>query len=96
MDAVDIEKHLVIFDDLSGHCPGCKKTGIKYEQITECPECGRSFKYITFRDNPQTQKGLLVLNKIIKHFPGLAIINYDDYKHEIDKLKVKDLFGSAK
>jgi hypothetical protein len=94
IDLDDIEKHILIADDLHGFCPGCKHTGIKYSEMKKCPGCCREFKYAATREKGDSAAGQLVINKIAKHCPDLIIIDYNDYKHHTDKQKAHNLFGN--
>lgn len=94
IDIEEIDKHLVIVDDIHGFCPGCKQTGIKYNEISKCPKCDRNFKYVTTRENPKSTSGQKILAKIRKNIPNLTIIDYSDYKSVTDKNKAKSLFSN--
>ena len=92
-DIKDIDSHLVIVDDIQGYCPKCKATGIKYDAIKNCIQCGIEFKYVTTRENLHTHAGQNILNKIRKYASGMIFIDYSDYKHAVDKKKASDLFS---
>jgi uncharacterized Zn finger protein (UPF0148 family) len=90
VDIKEIEDHLIIVDDLHGFCPSCKKTGIKYGEMKQCPSCSREFKYAATRE---VGSSMQVINKIRKHHPELTVIDYNDYKHLSDKKKAGSLFS---
>ncbi len=92
LNVEDIDKHLLIIDDLHGHCNSCKKTGIKIDSIDSCPECGTEFTYISTKMKPSSPNGKAIFNKLFKNHPLKLIIDYDDYKHLSDKAKASNLF----
>lgn len=93
LDPNEISKRIIIVDDLHGFCPSCKATGIKYDSITKCPECGIEFKYVTTREKVNSEKGRKIIEKIIKYAPNLTILDYNDYKYVTDKNKAANLFS---
>lgn len=88
----ELDKHLLIIDDLNTYCNSCKKNGIKSDHEKKCPECGTEFKYIASRTDLSSTGGTRILGKIKKEYPELLIVDYNDYKHLSDKNKAKGLF----
>lgn len=93
LDSAEIEKSIVIVDDLHGFCPACKNTGIPFSDIKKCTQCGIEFKYITTREKVHSQKGKNIIGKIQKFASDLIFIDYNDYKHASDKDKASNLFS---
>lgn len=90
----DIDSHLLIVDDLSGFCQNCKTPGIKYTSgIDTCPNCGTQFLYVSTRESNVSTVGLRVLQRLFELYPGLSVIDYQDYKHLSDKKKAHNLFS---
>lgn len=92
LDVKEIDAHLLIIDDLHGHCNSCKHSGISIDNANECPGCGAEFKYISTRIKPASPNGKAIFGKLFKYHASKLIIDYDDYKHLSDKTKVNDLF----
>jgi len=92
MDLDEIEKHIVLVDDIQGFCPSCKKTGIKYEDFEKCPSCGIAFKYAATREKAESSASDLIIAKIHRKAPHLVIVDYTDYSSLLNKMKTKSLF----
>jgi hypothetical protein len=92
MDLDEIEKHIVLVDDIQGFCPSCKKTGIKYEEFAKCPSCGSEFKYAATREKAESQASAHVIAKIHQKASHLVIVDYTDYSSLLNKKKTKSLF----
>ena len=91
VDIKDIENHLIIVDDLHGFCPKCKSSAIKYGEMQKCSSCGQEFKYAGVRLDGNLKAA--ILSKLSKQQPNLTIIDYNDYKHILDKQKANSLFS---
>ncbi|MFW5807880.1 MAG: hypothetical protein ACOC2H_02225 [Spirochaetota bacterium] len=92
VDIKEIDSHLLIIDDLHGHCNVCKRTGIKLDAADACPECKTRFKYIASRVQPSSPNGKSIYNKLFSLHGDKLVIDYDDYKHLSDKKKAANLF----
>jgi predicted amidophosphoribosyltransferase len=91
----EIEGKLVLLDDIQGFCPSCKKTGIPYDSLKVCPSCTREFHYAALREKGDSAQGARLIAKISKNAPWLTIIDYDDYKHILDRNKTASLFKNV-
>jgi len=94
IDVDEIEKHLVIIDDIQGFCPSCKKAGIKYEDLAACPSCGREFRFATLREKGDMHALALLVSKLATKAPSLSIVDGNDYNTAINRKKTKSLFSS--
>lgn len=90
-DIKDIQEHIVMVDDLFGFCPGCKTPGLKLQDISKCPNCGRQFKYVTSKD-ARGNKSFETVMRLKKKLPQLVFVDYDDYEKLSSKNKAADLF----
>ena len=91
VDIKGVEEKLIIVDDLTGHCPGCHEIGIKMENLTSCPKCGREFKYITSRSARGSSSQDMV-KRIKKKLPNLIFVDIEDYERITAKKKGEELF----
>lgn len=87
-DYSDVEKHLLVFGDLTGSCESCKAINIKLESNI-CPECKTEFKYLSFR---HVKSNYPKIQKMSEQRPSLKIIDYDDYVKGKSGGKFNDLF----
>jgi hypothetical protein len=94
IDVDEIEKYLVIVDDIQGFCPSCKKAGIKYEDLAACPSCTREFRYATLREKGDAHTLSQLVAKLTKKVPSLSIVDGNDYNTAINRKKTKSLFNS--
>lgn len=92
VDINNIINSVLIVDEQLGFCPGCKRVGIKIDNIKVCPGCGRDFKYATARD-AKGVKGFETVARIIRKLPGLIFIDYEDYERLTRRNKAEGLFG---
>lgn len=93
-DLQEIQKHLVIVDDISGYCPQCKKIGIPIQDLAKCPSCGAEFKYMSTQQKQRAGDFSFVMS-LCKKLPHLILIDYDDYLRSTSKKKAETLFGPA-
>ena len=92
-DTQKIQESILVVDDITGYCPGCKELGIKLDNLKNCPKCKREFKYVTSRDARGGQKGVSFVSRIMKKLPGLTFVDYEDYEYITSKKKAEGLFG---
>jgi len=86
LDIYDIQKHLMIYGDLSAQCAACQVMDVKLDNAC-CPKCGAEFKYISFRN---IRNHLPKLQKLHEQRPEVQFVDYDDYKRELGALKAKE------
>jgi len=85
----EIEKHLILIEDLYGTCGNCKKLGLNYLKDISCPACGTRFKYAaTSIKNPA--EIVKILNRIQTAGLNLKLIEREDY----NKAQAKDALGT--
>ncbi|MDX1961440.1 MAG: hypothetical protein SFU98_22925 [Leptospiraceae bacterium] len=93
LDVEEIEKQLILIDDLYGSCGSCKKLGLNYLKDKVCPACGAKFKYIA-----TNLKSIGDIHKILQRMQAnsieLTLIERDDYTKAQAKDALKDLFKS--
>jgi predicted metal-binding protein len=93
LDTEEVEKQLLLVEDLYGTCANCKKLGLNYLKDKSCPSCNTTFKYIaTTLKNPADISKLL--NRMKTSNINLILIERDDYKKAQAKDALKDLFKS--
>ncbi len=90
MDIKEIQDHIIMVDDMLGFCPGCKKIGIDLKDLTDCPSCGRKFKYVT--SNEAKGGKIDIVMRIRRKLPDLTFVDYLDYERLTGKKKAEDLF----
>lgn len=88
-DIQQIEKQIVVLDDIQGFCPGCKKAGIPYESLLKCPSCGRTFAFASLRERGDVSG---ILAKVQKKAPHLTVVDHTDYEHALSRKKSMSLF----
>ena len=88
LDLNEIKKQLLIYGDVSGQCANCDRIDIKFNEPL-CPGCKTEFKYISFRN---IKSHLPKLAKLAAEKPSMQIIDFDDYKMNMGKMKAEDLF----
>jgi len=93
LDTEEVEKKLLLVEDLYGSCASCKKLGLNYLKDKTCPGCGTTFKYIatTLKNLGEVQK---LLNRMKSNQIDLIMIEREDYKKAQAKEGFKDLFKS--
>ncbi len=93
LDTEEVEKHLLLVEDLYATCANCKKLGLNYLKDKVCPSCSTTFKYIaTTLKNPGDITKLL--NRMKASNINLTLIEREDYKKAQAKDALKDLFKS--
>ena len=92
VDITEIENNIVTIDDKFGFCPGCKEMGIKLDNLKDCPNCGREFKYMTSRE-AKGANGHIFVKRAFTKLPDLIFVDFDDYERVTSKKKAEDLFG---
>ncbi len=93
LDTEEIERHLLLVEDLYATCGNCKKLGLNYLKDKVCPGCNTIFKYAaTTLKNPSDISKLL--NRMKTNQLNLTLIERDDYKKAQAKDALKDLFKS--
>ncbi len=90
VDLSEIQDHIIMVDDMLGHCPKCRKIGIELKDLTGCPSCGADFKYVTSKEARGGKSDIVV--RIRKKLPNLTFVDYDDYDHLTGKNKAENLF----
>jgi len=88
VDLNAIKKQLLIYGDVSGQCANCDTIDIKLNEPL-CRSCKTEFKYVTFRN---IKSHLPKLAKLDAEKPSVTIIDFDDYKMNLGKMKAEDLF----
>jgi len=93
LNTEEVEKQLLLVEDLYGTCANCKKLGLNYLKDKTCSSCGTTFKYIatTLKNPSDIQK---LLNRMKSNNIDLIMIERDDYKKAQAKDALKDLFKS--
>jgi len=86
LDIQDIQKHLLIYGDLSASCANCQAIDIKLD-ASQCPQCQAEFKYISFRN---IKSHLPKIQKLTEERPELRIVDFDDYKRILGVFKAKE------
>ena len=93
-DIAEVQKHLLIWGDISSDCAACRALGIDAYKATQCPECGTPFKYVTSRrlDTNPGERFQLVRRMFDKR-QDLLFIDYTDYSKTLGQKKARDFFG---
>jgi len=91
LDVEDVQQHIIMVEDKYGHCPGCKKIGIELKELSNCPGCGREFKYVTSKDARAGKHDIVMRTR--KKLPELVFVDYDDYERVTGKKKAESLFN---
>ena len=93
LNTEEVEKQLLLVEDLYGTCANCKKLGLNYLKDKSCSSCGTIFKYIatSLKNQADIQK---LLNRMKTNHIDLILIERDDYKKAQAKDALKDLFKS--
>jgi len=86
-----ISEHIVMVDDISAYCPGCKKIGIPLKDLKKCPQCGREFRYVSSKDAKGGKH--TIVSRINKKLPNLTFVDYDDYQRLTSEKNAKSLFN---
>ncbi|MCK5215492.1 MAG: hypothetical protein KAR05_09075 [Candidatus Omnitrophica bacterium] len=86
MDVKEVQKHLLIFGDLSGQCANCQSMEVKLD-VDKCPKCQTEFKYIAFRN---IKNHLPKMQEIKKQRPSITLVDHDDYKRTVGTLKAEE------
>jgi hypothetical protein len=89
VDVDEIEKHLILIEDLYGTCGNCKKLGLNYLKDKVCPSCGVTFKYAA-TNVKNSSEIIKILNRIQSSGLSLKLIERDDY----NKAQAKDALGA--
>lgn len=88
----DLAKHLLIVGELTGDCANCREINIDYTREKYCPKCKTEFKYITSRPAALAKSSRFSIMKRIKdRRPDLILIDHQDYKEIMGKIKAKKL-----
>ncbi|HLF18035.1 MAG TPA: hypothetical protein VI749_03960 [Candidatus Omnitrophota bacterium] len=88
IDLHAIKKQLLIYGDVSGQCANCDHIDIKLNEPL-CPNCKTEFKYVSFRN---IRSHWPKLAKLAAEKPSVTVIDFDDYKMNLGKMKAEDLF----
>ena len=88
VDLNAIKKQLLVYGDVSGQCANCDTIDIKIN-VPLCPNCKTEFKFISFRN---IKSHLPKLAKLDAEKPSVTIIDFDDYKMNLGKMKAENLF----
>jgi inorganic pyrophosphatase/exopolyphosphatase len=86
LDINELKKHLMIYGDISANCANCNAFNIKID-MTNCPECGTEFKYISFRNIGVHMPKVI---KLVEEKPQMLIIDHDDFKRSLGALKAEE------
>jgi uncharacterized Zn finger protein (UPF0148 family) len=89
----EIEKNLLLIDDLYGTCGNCKKLGLNYLKDKTCPNCGVTFKYVATHQK-NIADVIKILNRMESQEINLTMIEREDYNKLVAKDALKDLFKS--
>lgn len=92
VDITEIQNRLLIVDDKFGFCPSCKRVGINLENLKNCPECNRDFRYVTSRE-AIGDKGSASVLRIRRKLPHLTFVDYSDFERVTSKKKAEGLFS---
>jgi len=82
----EVKEHLLVYGTLSAQCANCQETDIKLNSAM-CPKCGNTFCYITFRN---VREHIPKLRTISEERPEIKLIDYDDFKRQVDAQKARD------
>lgn len=91
MDIKEVQEHIIMVEDIFGHCPNCRKIGIELKDVKKCPSCGREFKYVTSKEARGGKVDIVVRTK--KKLPHLTFVDYEDYERVTGKKKAESLFN---
>jgi hypothetical protein len=91
LDAEEVEKHLLLIDDLYGSCGSCKKLGLNYLKDKSCPSCKTTFKYIATKLKAP-EDIIKILQRMQTNNIDLILVERDDYTKAQAKDALKDLF----
>lgn len=85
LDISEIQKHLLIYGDISGQCANCQTMEVKID-MTTCPQCHTDFQYVAFRN---IRDHLPKVSKLVKTRPQVTIVDCDDFKRIQGALKAE-------
>lgn len=89
VDVEEIEKHLILIEDLYGTCGNCKKLGLNYLKDSSCPACGVKFLYAATNVKSPGEV-VKILNRIQTSGLHLKLIEREDY----NKAQAKDALSA--
>lgn len=84
----DVQKHLLLIDDLYGSCANCKQIGLNFLKDPVCPNCNVKFKYLATRLKSPAELNK-ILNRIEKEGLSFTLVDRDDF----DRCVAGDTFG---
>lgn len=93
-DLEAVNQAILICGDLKADCGACQELGLDPAKVTECPNCGIHFKYISSRRMEQHPgERFQLARKLSEKRPDLELVDYSDYIKMIGKKKARDFFG---
>lgn len=82
----EIQKHLLIYGDLSASCGHCNRMGLGLD-AAQCPECHAEFQYAAFRN---VKAHFPKIQKLISERPQVVIVDFEDYQRTLGALKAEE------
>lgn len=90
LEIQEIQKHLLLIDDLYGSCANCKQVGLNYTKDLQCNQCKTEFKYLATKLPHEVKK---ILARLEQDDRKLIVIDRDDYDKATAKNSLDGLFG---
>ena len=90
LDIDEIKEHIIMVDDVTGHCPNCKKIGINLKDLDRCPQCEREFKYVTSSESKGNKVD--IVHRIKRKLPDLVFVDYNDFQRLTAQNEADNLF----
>ena len=93
-DIEEVKSHLLILGDLSSDCASCQALGIDPSEVSTCPQCGTTFRYLTSRraENFPAER-FQIVKRYREKRSDLIFVDYGDYSKAIGQKKARDFFG---
>ena len=93
LDIEEVNKHLVIVDEIDATCNNCKQLGLRFPDNQRCPSCDTEFKYCC-TSSGSIQLATRILQKIKAANSACLLLDKEDYNKAKAKADINDLFKS--
>lgn len=95
LDIKEVQKHLLLIDDLYGSCANCKQIGLNFLKNSVCPNCDVKFQYLATRLKSPAESAK-ILKRIEQDGLSFTLIDRDDFDRAAAGGSFDSLFsGSA-
>lgn len=90
LEIEEIQRHLLLIDDLYGSCANCKQVGLNYTKDLSCSQCKTEFKYLATKLPQEVKK---ILARLEQDGRKLIVIDRDDFDKATAKNSLDGLFN---